>query len=62
MKILFFIMFPLFTVVSCHNTIIENKNLIRIDSNQFEFELPDESKELDDDLKNIMLQQNNNIL
>jgi hypothetical protein len=62
MKNLFFIVFSLFIVVSCHNTITENKNLIRIDNNQFEFELPDESKELDDDFKNIMLQQNNNIL
>lgn len=62
MKKLIFIMFSLFIVVSCHNTITENKNLIRIDNNQFEFELPDESKELDEDFKNLMLQQNNNIL
>lgn len=55
-------MFSLFIVVSCNNTITENKNLIRIDNNQFEFELPDESKELNDDFKNIMLQQNKNIL
>ena len=62
MKKLLFIIPTLIILVSCTNNITENKNLIRIDSNQFEFELPKESKEVDDDLKNLMLELNNNIL
>lgn len=62
MKNIIFIMFSLFIVVSCKNNITESKNSIVIDNKHFEFELPDESKELDGDFKNLMFQQNNNIL
>ena len=62
MRNLTFLMFSLIIVVSCKNNITESKNSIIIDNNHFEFELPDESKELDGDFKNIMLQQNDNIL
>ncbi len=62
MRNLTFLMFSLFIIVSCKNNIIESKNSIIIDNNHFEFELPDESKELDGEFKNLILQQNNNIV
>ena len=48
-------------VTSCSNNISDNRNIISIDSNHFEFELPNDSKELED-LKKIMLELNGNIL
>ena len=62
MKNLLFIMTALIIVVSCSKNISENVKLVSIDSNQFEFELPKESKEFDEDFKNLMLQHNNKIL
>ena len=62
MKNLLFIMPALIILVSCNKNVSENAKLVRIDGNQFEFELPIESKELDEDFKNLMLQFNDKIL
>ena len=48
MKNLLFIMPALIILVSCNKNISENAKLVRIDGNQFEFELPIESKELEE--------------
>jgi hypothetical protein len=61
MKNLFIIISTLI-LFSCSNNISKNRNLVSIDSNQFEFELPKESKELNNDFKEVMLEVNNKIL
>ena len=61
MKILLIII-SAFIIVSCSSNINKNRNLVSIDSNHFEFELPKESKELNNDFKEVMLEVNNKII
>lgn len=62
-NILFLLVSVLIIVVSySNNPVEEHSKLVRIDNNNFEFELPKDSKEIDGDLKNAMLQLNSNIL
>jgi len=62
MKNLLCIMAAILMLVACSKNNNENAKLIQIDSKQFEFALPKDSKELDEAFKNTMIQVNSNIL